>query len=185
MEAHEAMERIERMRGEGSEHGSLATPAALTVAILAAFLAIATFLSNEAIKEVITKETKGADISAQFEVNDVKTTIADANSTLLRVVGTISPKEKQAVSKAEQLQRRIDEEFAPIDRRLRTEITAGQAGRARADQKHLLYELSEVGLQVGIVLAGISILARRRWLLAGGGALGVAGLGVLIAGFVY
>jgi hypothetical protein len=161
MEAHEAMERVERMHG------------------------LATFLSNEAVKEVITKETKGADISAQFEVNDVKTTIADANAVLLRVVGTGNPKEAPAVAKAEMLERRIDTEFKPVDARLRTQIVADEADRQRADQRHLLYELSEVGLQVGIVLAGISILARRRWLLGGGALLGAAGIGLLISGLVY
>jgi hypothetical protein len=35
------------------------------------------------------------------------------------------------------------------------------------------------------VLAGISILAQRRWLLASGGALGVAGVGMMIAGIAY
>jgi len=183
MEAHEALERVERLHHR--EGGGLASAAAIVVAVLAAFLAVATFLSNEAIKEVITKETKGADSSAQFEVNDVKTTIADSNSVLLRVVGTGNAKEAKAISKAEQLERRIDEEFAPIDRRLRMEIAAGQKERSRADQKHLLYEISEVGLQVGIVLAGIAILVRRRWLLSFGGALGAAGVGVLISGLVY
>jgi hypothetical protein len=45
------------------------------VAVLAA-LAIATFLSNEAVKAVITGETKGADTHAQLEANDIKTIIA-------------------------------------------------------------------------------------------------------------
>jgi hypothetical protein len=187
MEAHDALERVDRMHGEHGhrERGDIATPAAITVAVLAAFLAIATFLSNEAIKEVITKETKGADATAQFESNDVKTTIAEANSVLLRVVGTGNPKEAAAVAKAQKLEHRIETEFAPVDARLKREIAAGQTDRARADQKHLLYEVAEVGLQVGIVLAGISILARRRWLLAGGAAMGAAGVGVLISGFVY
>src|SRR6266480_3250348 len=144
MEAHEAVERVERLRGE-PERGGLATQAAVVVAVLA----VATFLSNEAIKEVITKETRGADASAQFESNDVKTTIADANAVLLRVVGTGNPKESAAVAKAEKLERRIDEEFAPIDRRLKVAIVAGQKDREKADQKHLLYEISEIGLQVG------------------------------------
>ena len=64
-------------------------------------------------------------------------------------------------------------------------IAADAKERNRADQRHLLYELAEVGIQVGIVLAGISILVRRRWLLIGGSALGAAGVVVLIAGVLY
>jgi hypothetical protein len=45
--------------------------------------------------------------------------------------------------------------------------------------------VSEVAVQVAIVLAGISILARRKWLLASGVVLGAAGVGFLIAGLAY
>jgi hypothetical protein len=44
--------------------------------------------------------------------------------------------------------------------------------------------LSAVALQIGIVLAGISILARRRWLLSAGGLVAVTGVGVLILGIL-
>jgi hypothetical protein len=59
---------------------------------------------------------------------------------------------------------------------LSLKVAADRADRDRADEQHLRYELSVVCLQVGIVLAGISILARQRWLLVSGGALGVAGV---------
>ena len=64
---------------------------AVLVAILAAFLALATFLSNEAVKEVITGETKAADASARLEANDVKTTVAENDATLLKVLARRQP----------------------------------------------------------------------------------------------
>ena len=57
--------------------------------------------------------------------------------------------------------------------------------RNRADSQHVLYELSETALQIGIVLAGISILARRHSLLAGGGLVGLVGVALLLAGLLY
>jgi Domain of unknown function (DUF4337) len=182
MEAHEAIGRVETMHGSGHEGGGLASAAAVVVAVLAAFLAIATFLANEQVKEVITDETKGADLSAQFEVNDVKSTIAANDAVLLRTVGTGNPK---ALAHAEKLEMRRATELAPRDAQLRVQIAAAASLRTKSDQKHLLYEIAEVGLQVGIVLAGISILARRRWLLAGGTALGLVGAVVLFAGLAY
>ena len=151
--------------------------AAVVVAVLAAFLAVATFLSNESVKEVITGETKAADANATLETNDVKGLIASGDSTLLRVVGTGSPKEAVAVAKAQALETRIETELVPIEGALRAKIATDDKQRNRADSQHLLYELSETALQIGIVLAGISILARRRLLLAGGGLVGLAGIG--------
>jgi hypothetical protein len=188
MEAHEALGRVETMH-TGHHHGGhdhpregFASLAGVVVAILAAFLAVATFLANEQVKDVITKETHGADLSAQYEVNSVKATIAENDALLLRTVGTGNP---TAIAHAEKLEARRAAELAPRDAQLQAEIAASASERTSSDQKHLLYEVAEVALQVGIVLAGISILIRRRWLLAGGGAIGVVGICVLIAGLAY
>ena len=104
---------------------------------------------------------------------------------LLRVVGTGNPKEATAVAKAQELESRVQTELKPTDRRLSSRVVADQADRSRAEQRHKLYAVSEVGLQVAIVLAGISILVRREWLLVCGVLLGAAGAGFLIAGLAY
>jgi hypothetical protein len=189
MEAHEALGRFETVHeGHDLSHGpggKLARDAAFLVALLAGCLAIATFLANEAIKEVIKGETRAADTNARLEANDTKTTIAGANSVLLRVVAAGGPRQAAAAAKAEELEKRIESEFGPVDRRLAAAVIADQHERDHADTQHLIYELAEVGFQIGIVLAGVSILTRRRWLLAGGGMMGVAGLVVLIVGIAY
>ena len=90
MEAHRSVERFEHGHRVGD--GELDTPgfarqAALVVAVMAALLAIATFLSNEAVKEVITGETHRADSSSLLESNQLKIDVAAGNATLLRVLG--------------------------------------------------------------------------------------------------
>lgn len=195
MKAHEAVETFAKVAegqekvAEGQNAASQAegipVRAAVVVAVLAAFLAIATFLSNESVKAVITDETKAADTSARLETNNVKDLLASSDSTLLRVVGTGNPKEAVAVAKAEALETRIKTQLVPIEGALRAKIATGVGQRNRADSQHLVYELSETALQIGIVLAGISILARRRWLLAGGGLVGLAGIALLLAGLIY
>ena len=104
MEAHEALGRVETMHGSHAHpREGLASVAGVVVAVLAAFLAVATFLANEQVKDVITKETKGADLSAQYEVNSVKSkqTIDENDALLLRTVGTGNPK---ALARAEKLE---------------------------------------------------------------------------------
>ena len=64
MESHEALERLEKVvQGNEEAHGEggkLARTAAIVAAVLAAFLAIATYLGGQATTKVITDETKGA-----------------------------------------------------------------------------------------------------------------------------
>src|SRR5262249_61128650 len=83
---------VERFEaGPRAGGGELATPqfarqAALVVAVMAAFLAVATFLSNEAVKEVITGETNRADTSSRLESNQLKIDVAGGNATMLKVL---------------------------------------------------------------------------------------------------
>lgn len=183
MEAHESFERFERV-AHGPVHDGLARTAAIVVAVLAAFLAIAMYLSNEAIKEAITGETRTADTTAVMEANDVKTIIAGSNAQILRVVAVGNPLARAAIAKAEALDARVARELSPLDRRLAERIHHHQRERDHAGDRHQAFDISAIGLQIGIVLAGVSIIVRRRWLLAAGGAVGLAGVAVMIVGLI-
>ena len=142
------------------------------------------FLSSEASKEAITGETKVADTSAVMEANEVKLIIAESNAQILRVVALGSPLARAANAKAQALDARIVRELAPIDRKLADEIRHDQHERDHANDRHLLFEVSAIGFQIAIVLAGVSIIARSRWLLAGSVIVGIAGLAVMMTGLL-
>jgi hypothetical protein len=72
----------------------------------------------------------------------------------------------------------------PGDTRLVSQIEAYKRDTGHANTQHIEYEVAEVGLQVGIVLATVSIIARRRWLLVAGGAAATAGVALLLIGLV-
>ena len=61
-------------------------------------------------------------------------------------------------------------ELVPADHALTEEIHHDEQHVDHYNDKHLLFELAEVGLEVGIVLSTVSIIAHRRWLLGTGGA---------------
>jgi hypothetical protein len=61
---------------------------------------------------------------------------------------------------------------------------ADHGDRDHAEDQHLVFELSAVALQIGIVLAGISIPAGRRWMLGAGGLVAVTGVRLLILGIL-
>jgi hypothetical protein len=139
---------------------------------------------NEAVKEVITGETHRAGASAQLESNALKVEINKSNSTLLKVLGTGAPAEEAAAAAAQAHEAKIVEELEPADARLEEEIAAHEHEVDHANTQHLDYELAEVGLQVGIVLASVSIIARRRWLLGAAGAAASAGVVLLLVGLL-
>jgi hypothetical protein len=141
MEAHRSVERFEhghRISGAGEGEPHLARDAALAVAVMAAFLAIAIFLSNE----------------------------------------------RRAAAEADRHEARIAEQLKPSDARLGAQARSYSDDTDHANAQHIDYELAEVGLQVGIVLATVSIIARRRWLLGAGGAVATAGVALLLFGLL-
>jgi rRNA maturation endonuclease Nob1 len=189
LEAHRSYERFEEghrvaAAADGHDGPHYGRNAALAVAVMAAFLALATFLSNEAVKEVVTGETHRADTSARLESNRVKIDIASGNAGLLQALSAGSAQVRRASAEALQHETRIAQELKPADAHLNAEIHADEDEADHANTQHLDYELAEVGLQVGIVLASVSIIARRRWLLACGGAAATAGVLLLLVGLL-
>jgi hypothetical protein len=186
MEAHRSYERFEQGHhvaggGELPHHAQLA---AVTVAVIACLLAVATFLSNEALKEVITGETHGGTASARLETNQVNIDIAKANASLLRVLAAGSPARFRAAAQAREHEEHLFEHLRPADHHLNEEIAAHNSEVDHANTKHLDFELAEVAFEVGIVLASISIIARRRWLLGAAGAAATAGVALLAVGLI-
>lgn len=189
MEAHRSYERFEHGHrtaateepGEDRRHGR---DAALAVAVMAAFLAIATFLANEAVKEVITGETHRADTSARLQNNLLKIDVVEGNAALLGILGAGGEARHLAAAAAAKHDARVEARLRPADTRLQSQIRAREHETDHANSQHLLYELAEVGLEVGIVLASVSIIARRRWLLAAGGAAATAGVVLILAGLL-
>jgi hypothetical protein len=187
MEAHRSYERFEHgqhvaVDGELPAH---AQTAAVAVAVIACFLAVATFLSNEALKEVITGETHGGTAHAQLESNRVKIDIAKGNASLLRVLGADIPGRHAAAAKAREHEARVADQLRPIDAHLTEEITAHSSEVDQANDRHLAFELGEVAFEIGIVLASISIIARRRWLFGAAGVAATAGIALLAVGLLF
>jgi hypothetical protein len=182
MEAHRAYERYERStEGPFPPH---ATAAAFAVAVMAAFLAVSAFLANKAVKEVITGETHRADATARLESNLLKTDVIQGNADIFRVLGVGGGKEAEAAAAARRHEARGQKELAPADAKRRDEIHSDEHHVNSYEDKHLSYELAEVGLEVGIVLASVSIIVRRRWLLGIGSVAGAAGVVALLVGLL-
>ena len=79
---------------------------------------------------------------------------------------------------------KIVEELCPADEAGREETADHDHEVEHANTQHVDYELAEVGLEVGIVLASVSIIVRRRWLLGIAGAAASAGVVLLVVGLV-
>jgi preprotein translocase subunit SecF len=182
MEAHEAVERFEHSHHASHEGGGFATQAALVVAVIAAFLAVATFKANEAVKETIQEQTKVSDTHFQDQTQLGRQIELQLDRALLSAIAINSPAQKQLLAIGNQLDQTATS-LDPVIKKLGSQAREQTRSVNHSNNQHLLFELAVVGLQIGIVLASVSIIVRRRWLLGGGALVAVAGVGLLIAGF--
>jgi uncharacterized protein DUF4337 len=186
MEAREAFERHERAHhaiGHRSDEPGFTMAAAVTVAVLAGFLAIATFLVNEAVKEAIQKETQASEADSHLTSFQTQSEVALLDGAILRSLSVSGDRGVSAASKAgaDELDKHA-KEFDQATTELEAVATEARHDVDHANEKHLTYELAVVGLQIGIVLASVSIIARRRFLLVGSWGIGVVGVAVLVVG---
>jgi hypothetical protein len=182
-ESHEALERFEKAHEAG--HGSgLAKTAALTVAIIAAFLAVSTFLGNESVKEAIQGQTKVADQHAQAQTFENENLVYQLQNLLF---STLTNSSDASLAKAATTSLKVfqgnDKEIATEQKALKEKLKDAQKDVKKANDQHLYYEISEVLLQIAIVLASVSIISDRRIMLWGGGAVAVIGVAVLSIGY--
>jgi len=188
MAAREAFDRFERSHtaSGGNSEPSITMRAALTVAVLAGFLAVATFLTNDAIKHAIQSETRAADANSQRNAFETEKEVALLDATLARSMSAAGDRALAAASKANEhtLDRDADR-FRGQTNALSEKVSAAHGEVDHANEKHLLYEIAVVLLQIGIVLASVSIIARRGFLLGGGVAAGIAGVIMLIVGVAH
>jgi hypothetical protein len=191
LEAHEAFERFEKTQGGHGDHGShgdggdLARTAAFMVAVIAAFLAVATFLGNESIKEAIQQQTKQADANAQKATFDTQELIFHSDQLLLGPFVFSSDAAAAAQAKKELKQISTADDSIPIEKKkLDERLAEAKKEVTHANDQHLFYEIAAVLLQISIVLASVAIIAKRRFLLFGGGGLATVGAVILVIGYL-
>lgn len=194
MEASEAFERHEHVQHATHHHedghdegGGFATQAALLVAIIAAFLAVATFKANEAVKDAIQEQTKISDTHATLQTERTQYIILELNRAQLAasVVGLArtDPKSAESLLNDSNSLDASATKLQPVVAQLEAESKSQTKDVNHANNQHLLYELAVVALQIGIVLASVSIIVKRHWLMYTGGVAGLIGVVVLIVGF--
>jgi hypothetical protein len=169
--------------GDGP-HDALSRQAALSVAVVAAFLAIATFLGNESVKDAIQGQTKVSDAHSEQTTFDTQDEIFQSDQALFSVFERASDQGLSATAKAASKALRGTAKKVPAERkRLEEALKENKNEVAQANKQHRDYELAEVLLQIAIVLASVAIIARRRFLLFGGYGLATVGVVILVVGY--
>jgi hypothetical protein len=181
MEAHEAMERFERSEELAEAREQFSRHAAILVAFLAALLAVAALLANNAVKDTILDQAKSTDAFNELEANSLKKHINNNDAQLLKLLAT-GANRHTAATLAKSLQAAVAKKYAPNEAALLTKATHFATKSDDAERHHKGFELAEAAFQIAIVLSSVAIVARAALLLLAAGATGIVGVVLLIDG---
>ncbi len=176
METRETLERVEQAELLDRSRERYARRAALVVAVLAAALAIASLAGNAAATEALLSQAKASDAWNEFQANSLKRHVNEDDAALLRLLGHGTSAERDAIARADELEKAVREKYRPAQDQLMEKARHLEVERDAAEGRHRGFQLSEAAFQLAIVLASVSIVARAPALLMGSGALGVVGL---------
>ncbi len=156
-------------------------PVSLTMAVLAVLVAVVSLLGHRAHTEEVVLQAKASDQWAYYQSQNVRRHIDELFLNLTSVQATTDPSamaklhDKYSQEAARYRDNRNDTEGEA--RRLEAEVATE---RNRADR----FDLSEVFLEIGLVITSITLLTGRRMYWGLGGICAAVGIVIACAGFL-
>ena len=208
MDAAEAADRItetaeerqrealdERHREAIHEHESkerFRNRAALIIAILAAVLAICELGGDDAKNRMVNSNIKASDTWSFYQAKNVRQTAyrLAADDLKRQLTSPEAPATQRAAAMADLQKyektaaRYEDEPGKDGKKQLQAQAKGYEEARDKAGERNESFDLAQMLLQLGVVLGSVSILSMSRQLLWVAGLLGVAGLGLVLNGYL-
>ena len=161
---------------------------ALFVAVVATFMAVCNVKDGNVVQAMQQAQAKAVDQWAYYQSKSTKQHLAENSAEMLRAQLDMNPEMKAETRRKVESRIAVQEAAAKKYEKEKGEIRA-QAEQAAKDYDNLnihddQFDFAEACMSVGVALAGVTALTKKRWLF--GLACGFAALGVLfgLAGFL-
>lgn len=185
MEPTEALEQHEK--NEEAVHAAheghpFARTAAVVIAVLAAVLAIATGVGNNATTDTILKQAQAADTYNELQANSFKKHINQNDAVILRALAVGNPQKARLLLTAAALEGSATRKYARNESLLLPKAQELERERDKGETRHHTMQYAEAALQLAIVLSSVSVVVAIEALLYIGGVLGLVGLALTVDG---
>lgn len=191
---HEHLEEAEHV--EHAAHDQFTRNVATTMAIIAAFLAAVALLSHRSHTETLRlvtfsniRHTQASDIWNYFQAKNIRNHQYGMFLELMEFVGTDVPDQERRGLALKSWQDRVakyEKELPDLEAQARGLEEEADDYRARSESMHHRadrFDLGELGIELGLVLASIAILTRRRFFWLSG--IVSASIGALVAASAF
>lgn len=171
---------------EEARHDPSAAPVSLTMAVLAVVVATVSLLGHRAHTEEVVLQNRSSDQWAYYQAKNIRRhedqIFVDLSSLL-----TAKDAGTKDAGDAASLRQKYSEEakrYADEQKDLEAEANRLQAETRLAGRKADRYDLSEVFLEIALVITSITLLSKKNGFWYGGIVLGLLGTAVAVTGFL-
>jgi len=166
----DALDHVQETAEQAQGQGRMASVVAILVALAATFMALCNVKDGNVVQAMAQAQTKAVDQWSLYQAKSMKQHLAETTQELLsaqlELAGSLKPEARtrleHRIQEAQAHARRYEQEKAAIKAEAERLEAQYDALNVHDDQ----FDMAEAALSVGIALLGITLLARKRWLLA-------------------
>ena len=173
---------------ENAPESRLNACVALMVALVATFMALCNVKDGNICQAMQAAQTKAVDQWSYYQAKSTKQLIAENSAEMLRLQAEtgpgLTPESKALLGKqADQFEARA-KKYAQEKEEIKAEAQGEEKLYEDLNQHDDQFDMADAALSVGIALAGVSALAKKKWLFGLACGFSVFGLVLGFAGFL-
>jgi hypothetical protein len=166
------------IKTEGGESDPRGQKVGVLAAVLAVCLAVVSIQSHRAHTTAVVERSEANDKWSQYQSNRIKFHSLELGVDLMHVLGSDKPAAEQTSARYEVQKTKYENESKEV----KEEATKKEQETLHTEDKALRYDLGEGMLEIGVVMASLYFIARKRLFPVVSLIFGVLGIVVAISG---
>ncbi len=166
------------IKTEGGESDPLGQKVGVLAAVLAVFLAVVSIASHRAHTTAVVERSEANDKWSQYQSNRIKFHSLELGVDLMNVMGRDKPDAEQTIARYESQKTKYEKESQEV----KDEATKNEQETRHTEDQALRYDLGEGMLEIGVVLASLYFISRKKLFPVISVIFGVLGIVIAISG---
>ena len=146
------------IKTEGGESDPLGQKVGVLAAVLAVFLAVVSIASHRAHTTAVVERSEANDQWSLYQSNRIKFHSLELGVDLMNVLGRERPEAEQTLARYETQQKKYEKESKEV----KEEATKKEQETRHTEDQALRYDLGEGMLEIGVVLASLYFISRKK-----------------------
>ena len=166
------------IKTEGGESDPLGQKVGVLAAVLAVCLAVVSIQSHRAHTTAVVERSEANDQWSLYQSNRIKFHSLELGVDLMNVLGREKPKAEETIARYETQEKRYEKESKEV----KEEATKKEEETSHTEDKALRYDLGEGLLEIGVVMASLYFISRKKLFPVVSFVFGISGIVIAITG---